>query len=158
MTYPTKDSGFKPTLDEDSLHEVLSLYLNPTERLEVLERDFLNRYMAQCWIENDRDGFTGWRWEKYGVQLNIACAANRYRGIIVAGPRHYSNQMWMTIQALGGIDLLKEFAGEEYEQGFIDQYNTFHTRQEAWVIAEASGQIKFPDICPAGRLYSEHLI
>lgn len=113
------------------------------------------RYMDQCWIENDEQGFTGWRWVKHNVDLVIVSAANRYRDIIVMGPRHYSNLMQTQIEAYGGIRLLKEYAGDEYEQGFVDQYSTFHTREEAYIIARDRGQIRHPDHVPGNQLFSE---
>ena len=130
------------------------------ERLAEIGKNYTERYMHQCWIENDADGFTGWRWDKYKVPLIIVSAANRYRDIIVTGPRHYSNLMHSAIEALGGVNLLMEYANahleeSEYEQGFVDQYSTFHTREEAYVIAEARGQIRYPENCHNGRLYSE---
>lgn len=157
MPYPSNQRGFPANPD----HPMMVLD-KPTkenfERIRYVAECWRERYMDQCWIQDDADGFTGWRWEKYGTQLNIVCAANRYKDIIVSGPRHYSNNMRITIDALGGFKLLREYAGDEYEQGFIDQYGTFHNRKEAWIIAERSNQIKFRDRLPTDELYSEHLV
>jgi hypothetical protein len=43
------------------------------------------------------------------------------------------------------------------EQGFIDQYGRFLTREEAYVIAEKAGQIKYGPEHSRGTLYSEDL-
>lgn len=43
------------------------------------------------------------------------------------------------------------------EQGFIDQFGEFMTRKEAWTVAEAAGQIKYPKDYCKGTLYSEDL-
>jgi hypothetical protein len=42
------------------------------------------------------------------------------------------------------------------DQGFIDQRGKFWTREEAWVIAETNGQIKYR-VSIEGTLYSENL-
>lgn len=108
------------------------------------------------WIENDAEGFTGWRWDKYNVQRRIVCAANRYKDYILLGPRHWSDMMYMASSVVDQ-DLLHEYAGELYEeQGFIDQFGNYLTREEAWVIAMAAGQV-IHDIGPTGTLFSEHL-
>ena len=103
------------------------------KRLEAIGKATLDTYMHRAWIENDDDGFTGWRWDKYKVDFVIVSAANRYKDIIVMGPRHYSNLMVSFIEAYGGIKLLRKYAGddEDYEQGFVDQYGTFYNRVEA---------------------------
>jgi hypothetical protein len=113
--------------------------------------------MNQCWIENDADGFTGWRWEKYKTKLRIVAAANRYKDIVVVGPRHYSNAMRLAIDALGGVKILRAYAGDEYEQGFVDQYSTFYTREEALELAKANGQVLYTDNMPTNILISEML-
>lgn len=159
MAWPCNKPGFTPDVDNDNTMMIQDeVTPEALARVAKVAECFLNRYMDQCWIENDKDGFTGWRWIKYGTRLNIVCAANRYKDIIVNGPRHYSNGMRAAIDALGGIKVLRAYAGEEYEQGFIDQYGTFHNRKEAMVIARASGQIMFTDRLPTDELYSEHLV
>lgn len=126
------------------------------ERFSMIAQNYLDRYMEQCWI--DEDGFKGWRWDKFNVTRCVAGVANRYGGIIVMGTRHYSNLMQMALDALGGPEVLIAWAGEEnYEQGFVDQYGTFLDRKEAWLLAESTGQIRYRDKLPDGTLYSEHL-
>lgn len=44
--------------------------------------------------------------------------------------------------------------GDRMIQGFTDQYGNFLTREEAYPIAKAAGQIIREDHCP-GTLYSE---
>lgn len=128
------------------------------KRLEQMGREATERYMYQCWIQDDEDGFTGWRWDKHKVDFMIVSAANRYKDIIVMGPRHYSNLMWSSIEAYGGIKLLRKYAGEEYEQGFVDQYGTFYDRVHAKKIAGKRGQIRYPEKCPGSDLFSEGLV
>ena len=51
---------------------------------------------------------------------------------------------------------LKHWQNGGGEQGFVDQYGRFYTREEAWVIAEKNGQIK-NHVSTPGTLYSECL-
>lgn len=47
------------------------------------------------------------------------------------------------------------------DQGFVDQWGVYMTREEAYQVAEAAGQIIYPAACGAGldgpKLYSEGL-
>lgn len=99
----------------------------------------------------------------------IVCAANRNKnGEIAVGPRHLSPTMVEQILRA----LPKNSTEEEQEelrllwltaeQGFIDQFGTFYTREEAWVIAKENGQIaRFVGgdnhDRDKGRLFSENL-
>jgi hypothetical protein len=92
----------------------------------------------------------------------VVCAANRSRktGRIVCGARHWDNTMRQ--QAIPNFSTPEAMAGlpEEWrdcEQGFIDQKGVFLTREEAWGVAEAAGQIKYPLGHSEGTLYSECL-
>lgn len=64
----------------------------------------------------------------------MVCAAVRYGGVTVAGPRHFDEFMHGTILA---IDI---FECHEADQGFIDQWGRFYTREEAMEAVKASGQ------------------
>lgn len=152
--WPPRNSGFKCEHPGWRLEEITQEAL---ARCAAIGKQFTERYMNQCWIEQDGEGFTGWRWDKYNVELYIVSAANRYKDIIVMGPRHYSNAMQTAIEAYGGIKLLKAYAGEEYEQGFVDQYGTFYNRKEALELAKLRGQIRYPDRGPDHELISEML-
>lgn len=79
----------------------------------------------------------------------IVCAAIKLDNHIICGARHFDSIMRNTIQALN----IKHFHAE---QGFIDQYCRFYTREEAYKIAVAKGQIR-RDHDITGRLFSEHL-
>ena len=74
------------------------------------------------------------------IKLWIVCAANRHRetGVIFCGARHFDNLMRGQIKAAG-----YKFTG--YEQGFITQFQQFVTREEAYKIAAARGQISNPN-------------
>lgn len=69
----------------------------------------------------------------------IVCAANKHResGLIVCGARHYDNIMRKLMTELGGFPYWNNC-----EQGFIDQWGNFLTREEALIIAEDNKQIK----------------
>ena len=84
----------------------------------------------------------------------IVCAAirNRNTGAVLAGARHYDPIM-------RGILLRLPDAADWYaaEQGFITNIRgEFVTREQAWKIAEAAGQIRQVTGRP-GTLYSEDL-
>lgn len=93
------------------------------------------------------------RWEYYGVQRRIAQAAYNYNGYIVTGTRHSCPIMEMQIMMME--EVLEEWCdGDRMIQGFTDQYGNFLTREEAYPIAKAAGQITRKDYEP-GTLYSE---
>ena len=87
----------------------------------------------------------------------IVCAANRWEGVIVCGARHFDDIMRMQIGALHQNNK-PDYSGD-WEQGFIDQWGNFHTREEALVIATEAGQINFrrPKTHPVTKLFSEDL-
>ena len=97
-------------------------------------------------------------WEAYGVTRKIAQAACSYGGYIVTGTRHYCPVMGMQIDAIGAEHLV-QFAGgrDKIIQGFTCQYGHFLTREEAYHIALAAGQV-LPTHEWGERLYSESYI
>jgi hypothetical protein len=115
-------------------------------------------FMERVWIENDSDGFTGWRWDKFCVEPYIVCAANKYGDFIVTGSRHLSVPMIMTIE-LVGMDALHAYAGgpEKEEQGFIDQYGRYWGRREAYDLCIQQGRPLLEEGRSKTILFSEHL-
>jgi hypothetical protein len=107
-----------------------------------------------------------------GGGVRIVCAACKHPdGRIVCGPRHMDYIMWA--QILGwtpsefaaqaeskGLPLLTDDHrqwGHRSEQGFIDQFGKFYTREEAWLIADAAGQIiESERNWQTGRLHHPH--
>lgn len=73
-------------------------------------------------------------------------------GDIVTGIRHFSPDMRDVMRKIYG-------PGEYYrlvkEQGFVDQHGTFMSRNEAYDVALAAGQIS--NELPRGPLFSEEL-
>lgn len=92
----------------------------------------------------------------------IVCAANRLyfnpdseiEQLIICGARHNDSLMISQKQHLDDY-VLSQIIGEE--QGFVDQYGTFHTREDAHKIATKQDQ--FFRRCGGDeiRLYSENL-
>jgi len=84
---------------------------------------------------------TGDYWKDNNIekpQQVIVCAACRRGEIIIAGARHFDKVMLSQIRAIDGG--LFAGAGVEFEEGFIDQFGDFLTREEAMNIAIAAGQ------------------
>jgi len=81
----------------------------------------------------------------------VVCAANRRQedGWIICGARHWDKVMRSQI-----TDTDKSGS---WEQGFIDQFGDFLTREEAWVVAAAQNQIRRRCGGDGVRLYSENL-
>lgn len=77
----------------------------------------------------------------------IVCAANQEpSGNLILGVRHCD-----MIMHSHRTDL------RHTEQGFIDNFGNFLTREQAWVVAEAAGQIKYRVGGDTKRLFSENL-
>ena len=81
----------------------------------------------------------------------VVCAANRHResGLIICGARHWDKVMRAQVSET-------EHGTRNWEQGFIDQFGDFLTREEAWVVALYEGQIR-REVSTPGTLYSENL-
>jgi hypothetical protein len=81
----------------------------------------------------------------------VVCAALRHEeGAIICGPRHFDATMMAQISAQGGD-------WRRAEQGFVDQFGRFLTRDEAWDIAKARDQLLPNRDGILGTLYSEDL-
>lgn len=90
----------------------------------------------------------------------VVCAAIRASdGSLLLGIRHYSRDMYAQIdQRNDGVKFENRC---DEDQGFVDQYGVWMSREEAYQIALANGQIIRPDACGNGldgpKLYSEGL-
>lgn len=86
----------------------------------------------------------------------VVCAANRSnQGTLIVGVRHWDFLMCYQAEVIGHH---MKFT----EQGFIDNQGMYLSREEAWLIAEAAGQIVKRvggdmDAEGVGKLYSENL-
>lgn len=100
--------------------------------------------------------------EGTGVQRRIVSAANRFTDketgevIVIAAARHYSALMSSTLKYLKtkGVELNKAYGDD---QGFIDQFDDYHTREEALVIAQWANQLPYEKCFPEDQLFSEDL-
>ena len=94
----------------------------------------------------------------------VVCAAIRYTfklecifpPTLVCGPRHFDQTMHRSLERFPPETLA---AAENAVQGFVDQFGTFMTREEALEIATAAGQlnVRRPKSHPLTRLFSEDL-
>lgn len=80
-------------------------------------------------------------------------------GLIVTGIRHFSPEMRKVLRRLypcswiaQKLRLKKPYHMRVVEQGFVDQYGTFLSREEAWKIADREGQIFLYDPAGNGKL------
>jgi hypothetical protein len=90
----------------------------------------------------------------------VVCAAIRAAdGTLLLGVRHYSPDMHAQIDARRDGEKFKHRHDED--QGFVDQWGQYMTREEAFLVAERNGQIYDRRSCGEGldgpKLYSEGL-
>jgi len=87
----------------------------------------------------------------------VVCAANRNKvtGAIVCGARHFDQVMRSQINAITGDKQDLDWVGSE--QGFIDNFGKFLTREEAHKIAYWNGQRKYRCGGDKDKLFSENL-
>ena len=97
--------------------------------------------MSDYWTENGLTKPSPW----------IVCAANRHKtsGRIICGARHWDNVM--------RSQKLESESFGDFEQGFLNQFCEWLSREQAFEIAEKNGQIKNHEWDNQKRLYSESL-
>ena len=89
--------------------------------------------------------------EREGVERIVVCAANRMPdGHLLIGARHWDKLMCQQADKLG-------YKGGNEEQGFIDQFGDFMSRDEALEVASKNGQRLKRPIDTYETLYSENL-
>ena len=75
---------------------------------------------------------SNYQWEPPAdAKIHIVCAANKLGDLIIPGPRHFDGTMHRLIEALG----IKDDA-HKMEQGFIDQFGRFWSRETAMQIVK----------------------
>lgn len=94
------------------------------------------------------------------MMRRVVCAAIRAAdGRLLLGIRHYSADMHAQIWHRRDSDRFVHRHDED--QGFVDQHGVYMSREEAYKVAEAAGQILYPEKCGDGldgrKLYSEGL-
>lgn len=84
------------------------------------------------------------------VPRYVVCAANRIGDVILCGARHWDKVMHAQADAMNLDD-------RKAEQGFIDQFGAFMTRDEALEVVRTNGQQLARPIDTYDTLYSENL-
>lgn len=93
------------------------------------------------------------------MEQRVVCAAIKFGPIVIVGVRHFDSLMHSMLRKLS-INPMRE-----HVQGFVDNQGSFLTREEAWLVAEAQGQIirrvggdeTIEGDVKTGHLYSENL-
>jgi hypothetical protein len=97
---------------------------------------------------------------RYRSERRVVCAAIRAAdGELLLGIRHYSRDMYHQLEHRIGARTF--YNRHDPDQGFVDQYGQYMTREEAYAVALAAGQLRYPEACGQGldgpKLYSEGL-
>ena len=94
---------------------------------------------------------------EFDTKLNrIVCSATLYEnGVMILSPRHFDLVAKQMIERLNPD--WKYWRNMKQEQGFVDKFGQFQTREQAWEIAYAANQIVRSCAGDAGTLYSENL-
>jgi len=86
-----------------------------------------------------------------GTPRRVVCAANRFPcGLVITGARHWDDIMCAVADRLG-------IKGGKEEQGFIDQWQNFITREDAVTIVLTHKQQLREVPLEGDFLFSEHL-
>lgn len=102
--------------------------------------------ISKMYVYTDDDG------EPVFVTRHVVCAANRRQsdGLIICGARHWDMIMRNIADALGDTCV-------EWDQGFIDQWGKYLTREEAAEIVKKTGQPLREGEDLYKKLFSENL-
>lgn len=94
---------------------------------------------------------------EFDSKLNrIVCAAILYEnGTMIVSPRHFDMVAKKMIEQLNPD--WSYWRKLKHEQGFVDKFGEFHSRESAWEIAYAADQIVRHCAGDAGKLFSENL-
>lgn len=104
------------------------------------------------WVLGVSDGSNKPVWERFNVQRVVSMAACIVDGYLIVGNRHFCPVMQMTMRNLN-IDFHDYIHEMGEDQGFIDQWGVYMSREEGWEVAKAAGQIK--KVFTEGVLFSE---
>lgn len=90
------------------------------------------------------------------AERRVVCAAIRHPdGRMICSPRHFDSVTHAVLNHYAKTEDIKEWG--RADQGFVDQYGEFLTREEAWVIAERQNQIRHRVGGDGKKLFSENL-
>ncbi|AUV59625.1 hypothetical protein F1442_11005 [Escherichia coli] len=120
---------------------------------EYTEQNVLDEVPEICWQ-------TAYWDENQKYQRRIVCAANRFklkdgRTLVIPGARHYSKDMAEVLDVVKPQLVTQQVCDDD--QGFIDQYSNYWTREEAMIIATYAGQVRIERGGSEKELYSEDL-
>jgi hypothetical protein len=92
-----------------------------------------------------------WKPDYTKTPRRVVCAANRRKddGRIICGARHWDKVMRSQIT---DVD-----RATQWDQGFIDQFGDWMTREEAWIVAVNQNQVRRRCGGDGERLFSENL-
>jgi hypothetical protein len=93
-----------------------------------------------------------WKPDYTKTPRRVVCAANRHQHsrLVICGARHWDKVMRAQAAALGT-------GFKEWDQGFIDQFGDWMTREEAWGVAVDQNQVRRRCGGDGKRLFSENL-
>jgi hypothetical protein len=97
------------------------------------------------------EGQEDWKPDYSVAPRRVVSAAMMRDGRIITGARHFDRIMKAQMEATEGLKWWNSC-----EQGFIDQFGDFMSREVAWVVAVHQKQI-FQQCSAPGTLYSENL-
>lgn len=114
-------------------------------------KDFQDR---MDWVHGVSDGSNKPVWERFDTQRVVSMAACIVNGYLLVGNRHFCPLMRMTMEQMGiSLSPTEHEHNVKDDQGFVDQWGVWMSREEAWEVAKAAGQIK--KVFTEGVLYSE---
>lgn len=96
------------------------------------------------------------------MNVRIVSAANKFEltdggYVVIAGVRHWDKVMREAVKPFLDLGLITSTRKHGCEQGFVDNKGNFHTREQAWVVAQKEGQIIRDADDYVGTLFSENL-
>jgi len=141
LTYPPPDSGTSTAVP----------YWSP-----IIPAHYGTRFCSGVQYRGNTDRASRAAKKRIELPRLIVCAAMLMKdGSIVTGIRHFSPEMRAIMRLAYGAE---GYHLKVADQGFVDQKGVFLTREEAWKVAEAAGQIRrVTGSKGVGELYSEDL-
>lgn len=153
----------------DLTRDIYGNYDSP--ETELLRKEFVRKIEANVFGYLQKDipqdlpdvcyKIADW-WDGRKLQRRIVSAANRFQlkdggVLVIPGSRHYSKDMALVLDQLRDKVVSDHVTGDN--QGFIDQWGEYHTREEALIIATHAGQVNTvrKKGGPADELFSEDL-
>lgn len=115
-------------------------------------------------LENEEICFESlpWMGDYCYNRRRIVSAANKYvlldgRELVLPCVRHSSKELHKTLDIFKSAGLLKSGFCAPNNQGFVDQYSNWWSREDAFVIAMAANQVNLDRNGSDYELYSEGL-